>query len=115
MGELPKRLLAWLARLLPQQKVQGDGAIQVGKVEGDMQVVHQHFYAPPAMRANERTAAQKEVLAMLKQLDKPSRIKVLEFMRREFGTAMVIELAPEQVFRARRYVETVNSRRKGDT
>ena len=38
-----------------------------------------------------------------------ARIKVLDFMRREFGPAMVIELAPEQVYRARRYVETINN------
>ena len=48
MGELSKQLWALLAKLLPKQKVQGDGALQVGKVSGDMkavtQVVHQHFY-----------------------------------------------------------------------
>lgn len=33
-------------------------------------------------------------------------------MQREFGTEMAIEMAPEQVFRARRYMDTVNSRRR---
>ena len=120
MGELPKQLLAWMARLLPKQKVQGDGAIQVGKVQGGMQVVHQHYYPPPpstqasacAVKAGAPTAAHREVLALMKPLDKAARIRVLDFMRREFGTAMVIELAPEQVYRARRYVETINSRRR---
>lgn len=119
MGELPKRLLAWLARLLPKQKVQGDGAIQVGKVEGDMQVVHQHYYLPPypqasacTVRPGAPTAAHKEVLALMRPLDRAARIKVLDFMRREFGTAMVMELQPAQVYRVRRYVETVNSRRR---
>ena len=48
----------------------------------------------------------------MKQLVKTARIKVLDFMRREFGTAMVMELQPAQVYRVRRYVETVNSRRR---
>ena len=122
MGELPKQLLAWIAKLLPKQTVQGDGAIQVGKVEGGMQVVHQHFYPslPTAQsagkvgaeRAQSATAAQRELLALMKPLGKAARIKVLDFMRREFNTAMVIELLPDQVYRVRRYVETINSRRR---
>lgn len=122
MGELPKQLLAWIARLLPKQKVQGDGAIQVGKVEGGMQVVHQHFYsaAPNGLGASRTddekappaTPEQREVLAMMKVLDKPTRYKVLKFMRDNFGTAMVIELSPSQVYRVRRYVETINRSRR---
>ena len=122
MGELPRQLLAWIARLLPKQKVQGDGAIQVGKVEGGMQVVHQHFYpsAPSGYgpsrtddeKAQAATPEQREVLALMKVLDKPTRYKVLKFMRDSFGTAMVIELLPSQVYRVRRYVETINRRRR---
>lgn len=48
----------------------------------------------------------------MKPLGKAARIKVLDFMRREFHTAMVIELKPDQVYRVRRYVETINSRKK---
>ena len=48
----------------------------------------------------------------MKPLGKAARIKVLDFMRREFSTAMVIELKPDQVYRVRRYVETINSRRR---
>ena len=48
----------------------------------------------------------------MKPLGKAARIKVLDFMRREFHTAMVIELQPAQVYRVRRYVETINSRKK---
>lgn len=99
-------------------QVQRDGAIQVGKVEGDLQVVHQHYYPPPstqasacAVRASTTSAAHREVLALMKPLDKTARIRVLDFMRREFGTAMVIELQPTQLVRVRRYVETINNRR----
>lgn len=103
-------------------QMQRDGAIQVGKVEGGMQVVHQHFYPsipnpPESGKASEEnartpTVGQREVLALMKPLDKNQRITVLDFMRREFRTAMVIELQPAQVYRVRRYVETINSRRR---
>lgn len=103
-------------------QMQRDGAIQVGKVEGGMQVVHQHFYPaapspPESVKGSEEiakapTAAQREVLTLMKPLDRNQRIAVLEFMRREFRTAMVIELQPAQVYRVRRYVETINSRRR---
>lgn len=153
MGELPKQWLAWLARLLPKQKVQGSRAVQVGRVDGNLSTdhsthhhttrlaqsgcvgagavhtgpvqnvtqVHQHFYpsqrpvhaarppaaapAPPAVRPV-TTAAQ--VLALMAPLPEPVRFKVLDFMRHEFGTAMVIDLQPQQLYRVRRYVETVN-------
>ena len=55
---------------------------------------------------------RRDVLALMKPLDKNQQITVLQFMRREFRTAMVIELQPAQVYRVRRYVETINSRRR---
>ena len=39
----------------------------------------------------------------MKPLDKTARIKVLNFMRREFGTAMVMELHGQALFRLREY------------
>lgn len=146
MSELPKQLLAWLAKLLPKQRIQGDNAVQVGKVEGDLQndhskhkqqlfqdvhsvnlgssvqnvtQVHQHFYAsaqpqqvapvaPASPARAAATTAHKDVLALMKRLPEPVRIKVLDFMRREFNTAMVIELQPQQVYRVRKYVEVIN-------
>ncbi len=64
MGELSKQLWALVAKLLPKQKVQGDGAIQVGKVSGDVkavtQVVHQHFYpAPPLASEGGRSRVER--------------------------------------------------------
>jgi hypothetical protein len=38
LGGVPKQLLAWLSKLLPQQKVVGDSAIQIGKMQGHAQV-----------------------------------------------------------------------------
>lgn len=63
------------------------------------------------MRPGAAFAAHREVLNLMKPLDKTARITVLDFMRREFGTAMVIELQPTQLVRVRRYVETINNRR----
>ena len=77
MGELPKQLLAWIAKLLPKQKVQGDNAVQVGKVNGDLHtdhsthnnaihvthVTHHHFYAvagTPAQAPDSRPAASND-------------------------------------------------------
>lgn len=165
MGELPKQLLAWLAKLLPKQKVRGDRAIQVERVDGDLNTdhsthhhttrfaqsgcvgtgtmhmghvsgvqnvtqVHHHFYAPaqsaqeadapaaasptpaPVRPPSGATAEQKQVLALMDPLPGPVRNKVLAFMRKQFNTARVVELQPDQVYRVRRYVETINSRRK---
>lgn len=106
-----------MARLLPKQKVQGDGAIQVGKVGGDVLVVHEtHHHYTGRQRgavALDTTPEQRAVLALMRTL--PERPLVLEFMRREFGTGMVIELAPAQLYRVRRYVEKINESRRRDT
>lgn len=48
----------------------------------------------------------------MKPLDKTARIKVLDFMRREFGTAMVMELQPAQLKRVRGYVEKICDNRR---
>ena len=96
MGELPKQWWAWLARLLPQQRVRGDHAVQVGKVQGGMHadhsthssavqvvqhVTHQHFYAsapvpmqasaatpPAANEATPLTHEQRAVFMRMKRL-----------------------------------------------
>lgn len=125
MGLVPKWLRDWISSLMPRQENKGSGTVQMGNVQGTVQnvthVTHQHFYGSPgtapvhrppepdAIAISEAKAkdAQREVLALMQRLDRPIRIKVLEFMRREFNTAMVIELKPEQVYRVRRYVETV--------
>lgn len=88
--------------------------------------LHQHFYAaspagqaqapaaaapapvPVAVRtAQPITGAHREVLALMEPLPKKARIRVLEFMGREFGTSMVIQLTDIEVFRTRRYVEAI--------
>lgn len=142
MGELPKQLLAWLGKLLPQQKVRGNKAVQVGKVSGGLHtdhsthnhavhvthVTHQHFYAgasapqpapvPQPQPASVATAPAandgarqwprpSEVLGLLNRLERPTYYRVLDFMRAEFGTAMVKELSGQQLYRLRRYVETI--------
>ena len=94
----------------------GTGAVHMGHVQNVTQV-HQHFYAAvepdpgvgPAGARPVATAAQ--VLALMDRLPEPVRLKVLDFMRREFGTSMVIELQPHQLYRARRYVEAIGHQR----
>lgn len=48
-----------------------------------------------------------DVLSALDQLEKPARIKVLDFMEREFDTRMVKELQDLQLLRTLKYVQAV--------
>ncbi|WP_146749191.1 hypothetical protein [Paracidovorax anthurii] len=123
MGLIPKWLRDWIASLMPKQESTGSGSVQMGTVQGPVQnvthVTHHHFYAPSSVQAENQspakndesrpaaTAAHKEVLTLMKPLDRKVRVRVLDFMRREFQTAMVVELTPEQLRRLRSYVETV--------
>jgi hypothetical protein len=66
--------------------------------------------APPArssVRAkagHEITPAQKGLLALMRPLPKLQRISVLDWMRCEFGTALVMDLDPGQLQRTRTHV-----------
>lgn len=106
------------------------GAVKVVNVnrQGDVThqhvQLHQHFYAAPLATSAPAPAAgvpapvpqraaqpvsdgHREVLALMEPLPKRARIRVLEFMGREFGTSMVIQLTDIEVFRTRRYVEAI--------
>lgn len=135
MGELPTQLLAWLAKLLPQQKVQGDNAVQVGKVQGGLHtdrsthssavhvvqhVTHQHFYAgaqapmpapdaapPTTNEAAPLTHEQRAVFMRMKRLPQRTYNKVVAFMRDELGTGVVGQLHGAQLHRLRCYVEAI--------
>ena len=110
MGELPRQLLAWMARLLPKQKVQGNGAIQVGKVGGNVTIVHV-THAPDSQApkpASLTTPEQREVLAMIRRLRNKEAVFV--WMEKSFGTRRVINLQPFELLRTRRYVETIHRR-----
>ena len=84
----------------------GDGAIQIGHVGGNLTIVQVVQGAPATPRtkglANE---AQREVLKLMRHL--PDQALVTDFMQREFDTRMVIDLDAGQLFRVRRYVETI--------
>lgn len=110
MGELPRQLLAWMARLLPKQKVQGNGAIQVGKVGGNVTIVHV-THAPDSQAskpASLTTPEQREVLGLIRRV--PNKEAVFSWMQKSFGTRMVMDLKPSEVLRTRRYVETIHRR-----
>jgi len=123
--ELKKWLAKMISRMMPTQNSSGDGAIQIGKMGGGVTQVQvtQHIYVPrpapqtnappfrvshPDRRSAPRSAikeSQRQVLALLDQV--PDRITVLDFMDREFGTRMVIDLTATQLYRVRRYVEVI--------
>lgn len=66
--------------------------------------------APPARKGKrtkdgpEITLAQKELLALMKPLPPHLRIQVLNWMRAEYGTGLVIELDPRELHRTRGHV-----------
>lgn len=115
MREIPKWIKKMIGRLMPTQTSSGNGAIQIGKLQGSVTNVHltQHIYAPAPMQAaapqpRPRTTSstdQSQVLALIDRV--PDRIAVLDFMEREFDTRMVIHLGPKQLYRLRRYVEAI--------
>lgn len=126
MSELPKWLGALIARLLPRQKSAGDHAAQFGKVGGNVTIVHltlpdvsgpspdrapvspmstTSFVRPLVRPAGVANEEQRLVLQLIRRLHDSA--SVYEFMRREFGTHMVINLKPPQLFRVRRYVEAI--------
>ncbi len=135
MGERwrARELLAWLkglmTSLMPKQKMEGDGGVMIGKVDGCVSqvthnvsnVTHQHFYGP--LQRQDADAAvetksggiatyeQRQVLLMIRRVRNSDA--VFAFMERTFGTRMVIDLQPSQLARVRRYVETIQRRTGG--
>ncbi|WCM88549.1 hypothetical protein [Acidovorax sp. NCPPB 3576] len=113
--------MAWAAKLLPRMKNEGAGAVQIGKVEGNVSTNHFTItvIAPKPEPGPEAPAAplsltspeQREVLRLIRQLQ--DNKGVFLFMERTFGTRMVIDLEPAQLLRVRRYVETIHRRTKG--
>ena len=59
--------------------------------------------APPA-RAAGLTLAQIKLLQLMKPLPRPARIEVLDYLRTQFGTAMISELEPQALAKAHLFV-----------
>lgn len=104
MNELQRLWKALLKHVLPKQKNTASGVVQVGQLNGNVTVHNYHAPVNVATRSK-ATPDQRKLLDLLKQV--PDRIAILNFMEREFGTRLVINLDPPQVFRVRRYAETV--------
>lgn len=95
--------------MVTERKNRGTGAIQIGHVGGNLTIVQitRQWASRPRVRAN---SEQRDVLRQISGL--PDEAVALDFMHREFGTRMVVDLGPEQLYRVRKYVEAV-SRRTG--
>lgn len=63
----------------------------------------------PATKLQRATSDHRQLLTLLDQV--PDRIAVLDFMAREFGTRLVLELNASQTYRVRRYAEVIISAR----
>ncbi len=121
MTGLYRQIQAIKEKLLPKLINRGSGGVQVGKVDGDVTatsyVTIVNLHAEPTVSKHEETAPislttpeQREVLRMIRQL--PVADSVFSFMKREFGTRMVIDLQPSQLLRVRRYIEAINRRQQ---
>lgn len=98
------------ALMFPRQKNKGGGAVQVGRLNGNVTVINHHHATnssndKPTPGERRATPAQRDVLDLMNRV--PDRTSVLKFMEREFATRMVIELQPTQLYRLRRYLEVV--------
>lgn len=106
-----------MAKLMPSQSSRGSDAVHLGNVTGGVRIIHTHVHnhftsaARPKRnrQAGPTTVAHKEVLSLMAPLPDPVRIKVLNFMRREFDTALVIDLRANELVRLRAYVVKVRA------
>ena len=55
----------------------------------------------PAYSLRQSTPAQRELLALMRPLPKPVRLAVLNWLRCEFGTGLVMELEPRELHQTR--------------
>ena len=126
---LPKWLLNWMASLLPSQTSHGDNAVQVGEVNGELRIdksqrpvtmnVTNVFYSAQ-MQTQQRAAngvaneAQREVLALLRQLSEEAKVRVLSHMHKKYGTKKVVDIDGPELKHLKRYMEVTlqNERRK---
>ena len=116
---------------MPKQKMNGDGGVMIGKVDGSVSqvthnvsnITHQHFYGPlqgqdadagaEAKSGGIATYEQRQVLSMIRSLRNSDA--VFAFMQRTFGTKMVIDLDSRQLAQVRKYVETIKKHAGGMT
>lgn len=104
----------------------GHGVIQIHGNHNTVNQYNQHDHhhthveapfalqAPPGLPARKAarapkpvydiTPAQKALLALMRPLPKQVRVGVLDYMRIEFGTALVMQLSPDEAQRVRRFV-----------
>ena len=87
--------------------------VQTAVVHQDLAFALQAPPAPPARQGrqgtkarthHEITPAQRDMLALMRPLPKPVRVDVLIWMRFEFGTSLVMDLDPRELYRLRTHV-----------
>ena len=90
--------------VIHRQANPGHNNVQVGHVGGHLTIVQvtQRLGRPRRAPASDK---QREALRLLDQL--PRRDGVHAFMRREFGTSLVLDLDGRQVYRLLRYLSVV--------
>lgn len=91
----------------------GKGNVQIGQAGGPV-VVNQvtlHIQNRPVVQAEKKqrlTVDRRELLRLMRRTGKEQT--VVKWMETTFGTSRVLELTDGEVFRARRYCETIIER-----
>ena len=129
MNELLQWIGALLRKLQPRQATSGDSTVQVERAGGNVNVdnsqrpvtmnVTNVFYSAQ-MQTQQRAAngvaneAQREVLAVLRQLSEEAKLRVLSHMHKKYGTKKVVDIDGPELKHLKRYMEVTlqNERRK---
>ena len=111
------QLLAWWDRLrAPSQNVQGDKALQVGQVGGNLYVIQGDAQrADQASETGRPAPGLGELMDVYKrQLTAAERAGTDKFMRREFGTTTIRNLSAGDRVRLQAYMhKCLRNRRSG--
>ena len=90
--------------------IHNHGPVYISTVAQQAPFALQAPSAPPAQHGKRRkgapqiTPSQKELLTLMKPLPAHVRIQVLNYMRCEFGTGLVMELEPRELHQTRQHV-----------
>lgn len=105
-----RKLLKLFASLLPGQRSEGGGNVQVGSMHGGtVNIINNNGDASDERADAERT----ELLRVMGRLRKGGqRERLQQWMRTEIGTAYVKDMSAGQVGRALRYARAMQDRQR---
>ena len=130
MNQVLQWIMGMVQKLQPRQAANGANTVQVERAGGDVQIdnsqrpvtmhVTQVFYSTQiqaqqsAANSGVANEAQREVLALLRQLPEDAKLRVLNHMDKKYGTKKVVDVNGPELKNLKRYMEVTlqNERRK---